>query len=268
MADISVTLGNKREKGVGKPAGTIVDILGVPIHDITMEELLRDVESLAASGSPHQIVTVNPEFVMISRERKDFRTVLEEATISIPDGMGIIWASRILRRPLRERVTGVEAVQRMAALAANRGLRVFLLGAAPGVAEIVAMKLKDAFPGLEVAGTHAGSPDPREDDEICRKIEAVRPHLLFVAYGPPRQDLWIYRNQPRLRVPVAMGVGGTFDFIAGIALRAPLWMQNGGLEWLHRLIKQPSRWRRMLTLPRFAGRVVLETIPGFLKVHS
>jgi len=238
----------------------VVKILGVPIHDVTMEELLRNVESLVASGAPHQIVTVNPEFVMISRERKDFRTVLEEAALSIPDGMGIIWASRILSRPLRERVTGVEAVHRMAGLAATRGFRIFLLGAAPGVAETVAVKLRDAYPGLNVAGTYAGSPDPREDDEICRKIESVKPHMLFVAYGPPKQDLWIYRNQPRLRVPVAMGVGGTFDFIAGVARRAPVWMQNGGLEWLHRLIKQPSRWRRMLTLPRFAGRIIFEKI--------
>jgi N-acetylglucosaminyldiphosphoundecaprenol N-acetyl-beta-D-mannosaminyltransferase len=128
------------------------------------------------------------------------------------------------------------------------------------VAEKTAAILSAENPGLIIAGTYAGSPSIREEDEICSRIEAAHPHILLVAYGPPRQDLWISRTMPRLRVPVAIGVGGSFDFVAGVAVRAPRWMRSAGLEWLHRLIREPWRWRRMLTLPRFAVAVIKAAI--------
>ncbi|MCK4450446.1 MAG: WecB/TagA/CpsF family glycosyltransferase, partial [Anaerolineae bacterium] len=150
--------------------------------------------------------------------------------------------------------------QRVAALAAQKGYSLFLLGAAPGVAVATAARLCQTYPGLRIAGTHAGSPALEEEDEIVRLIQRAKPDILFVAYGAPQQDKWIARNLERLGVPVAMGVGGAFDFISGRAKRAPRWLQRVGLEWLHRLLHEPWRWRRMLALPRFVWLVVRERL--------
>lgn len=161
---------------------------------------------------------------------------------------------------MKERVAGVDTVRLLAGVAQHHGLSIFLLGGAPGVADRVAQKLQTEHLGLKIAGTWAGSPRPSEEDSICSRIEAAKPDILLVAYGPPKQDLWIAQTMPRLKIPVAMGVGGTFDFIAGVATRAPIWMQRSGLEWLHRLVHEPRRWRRMMTLPRFATAIIGERI--------
>ncbi|MBN1402155.1 MAG: WecB/TagA/CpsF family glycosyltransferase [Anaerolineae bacterium] len=233
-----------------------VEILGIRVDKVTTHQTLDLVDGYVRSGVPHQIVTLNPEFVMRAQSDPVFRQVLRDADLALPDGQGLLWAARFLGRPLLERVTGSDTVPLMARLSAQRGYRLFLLGAAPGIAERAAAFLIAEYPGLQVAGTFAGSPDPAEEDEIVARVQAARPDFLFVAYGAPRQDLWIHRNLGRLGVPVCMGVGGTLDFIAGVVPRAPLWMREHGLEWLYRLIIQPSRWRRMLALPHFVVRVV------------
>ncbi|NLG49154.1 MAG: WecB/TagA/CpsF family glycosyltransferase [Chloroflexi bacterium] len=233
-----------------------VNILGVRVDNVTTAETLALIERFIAKGQPHQIATVNPEFVMRAQQDGAFHVVLEECDLSLPDGAGLLWAARLLGHPLRERVTGSDTVPLIARLSAARGYRLYLLGAAPGVAEQAAAVLQRDYPGLQIVGTYAGSPDPTEEDEIVARIVAASPDVLFVAYGAPRQDVWIHRNLARLGVPVCMGVGGTFDFIAGVAVRAPLWMRRAGLEWLHRLWREPWRWRRMLALPRFAWRVL------------
>ncbi|HUI64930.1 MAG TPA: WecB/TagA/CpsF family glycosyltransferase [Bacteroidota bacterium] len=238
------------------------NILGVRIHNISLSETLSALEEMALSGRPHHVMTVNPEFIMIAQENQEFRDVLSRTALSLPDGIGVLLAARMFGSPLKERVAGVDTVTQFARIAARRNIRVFLLGAAPGVAEAVAHRLQTDNPGLQIAGTYAGSPDPKEEEEICRKIEAAHPHVLLVAYGPPRQDLWIARTAHRLKIPVAIGVGGTFDFIAGVVTRAPVWMQRAGLEWLFRLAQEPRRWRRMLTLPRFAVAVLHERYLG------
>jgi N-acetylglucosaminyldiphosphoundecaprenol N-acetyl-beta-D-mannosaminyltransferase len=180
----------------------------------------------------------------------------------VPDGIGLVWASRWLGRPLRQRVSGSDLVPRLAALAAARGWSIFLLGAAPGVAGVAAAKLRAANPTLRIAGTYAGSPSPDEEEAIVARIRAAAPQMLFVAYGAPAQDLWIARNLARLGVPVAIGVGGTLDFIAGTRRRAPAWVQRVGLEWLYRLWQEPRRWRRMLALPHAAWLVFWEGVGG------
>ena len=232
-------------------------ILGVRVDDVTYAEALDQVERAIADGGAHQIVTVNVEFIMEARRNPAFRRVLAEASLCVPDGIGVLWASRRQGRPLRQRVAGVDLVERIAARAAQQGWRVFFLGAAPGVAERAATVLSERYPGLKVAGCYAGSPQPQEEDEIVGWVRAARPDVLFVAYGAPRQDLWIARNQARSGVPVAVGVGGSFDFIAGLAIRAPGWMQRVGLEWLHRLLREPWRWRRQMAIPHFMLLVLL-----------
>jgi N-acetylglucosaminyldiphosphoundecaprenol N-acetyl-beta-D-mannosaminyltransferase len=235
-----------------------VRLLGVPVHLVTPEETMRRLEEFVEDGRPHHVVTVNPEFIMAAQKNAEFYRVLNAAHLALPDGIGVVWACRLMGYPLTERVTGVDTVQAVARLAARRRWRLFLLGAAPGIAEQAAAVLQRANPGLQIAGTYAGSPAPAEEDHIVEMVRAAAPHFLFVAYGAPQQDLWIARNLARLGVPVAMGVGGTFDFLAGKARRAPAWMQRAGLEWLYRLMQEPRRWRRMLALPRFALCVLWE----------
>jgi N-acetylglucosaminyldiphosphoundecaprenol N-acetyl-beta-D-mannosaminyltransferase len=242
-------------EGQAVPRGA-VRILGVRVDDVTTAETLALLERYIASRRPHQVVTVNPEFVMAARRDPAFARVLEAADLALPDGQGLLWAARVQGRPLRERVCGSDIVPAAAALAASQGYRVFLLGAAPGVAERAAEVLTRAHEGLRVVGTFAGSPRAEEEDTIVAMVRAASPDILFVAYGAPRQDLWIHRNLERLEVPVAMGVGGSLDFVAGVAVRAPAWARRWGLEWLHRLVHEPWRWRRMLVLPRYAGLVL------------
>jgi N-acetylglucosaminyldiphosphoundecaprenol N-acetyl-beta-D-mannosaminyltransferase len=231
-------------------------ILGVRVDDVTDQEALAHVQRYIDQGGAHQIATVNVEFIMAARQDAAFRQVLAGASLCVPDGIGVVWAAQRQGRPLRQRVAGVDLVQKIAARAAERGWRIYFLGAAPGVAEAASHVLAMRYPGLKVAGCYAGSPRPEEEDEIVGWVQAAQPDVLFVAYGAPRQDLWIARNQARIGVPVAMGVGGSFDFIAGVARRAPRWMQRFGLEWLHRLIKQPWRLRRQLVIPHFMLRVL------------
>jgi len=233
-----------------------VYILGVRVNNITTDETLEAINKMVADGGPHQIVTVNPEFVMQAQHNPAFRVVLGEATLALPDGAGLLWAAHLGGHPLHERVTGSDTLPLIAHMSAQRGYRIYLLGAAPGVAEKAAALLTAKNPGLEIAGTFAGSPDPSFDDEIVSRIVATSPDMLFVAYGAPRQDFWIHRNLERLQVPVCMGIGGALDFITGVTQRAPGWMRNAGLEWLHRLYKEPWRWRRMLALPLFVIRVL------------
>jgi len=167
--------------------------------------------------------------------------------------------------PLPERVTGSDGLPKIAERAAEKGWKLYFLGAAPGVVEKAAHILRERYPELLVVGTHSGSPAPEEEDDIVARVNASSADLLFVAYGAPEQDKWIARNLPRLNVTMAMGVGGAFDFIAGVVPRAPLWMQSMGLEWLFRLYLQPRRIGRMMRLPRFVLAVLFREILGIVK---
>ena len=239
------------------PNPATIPLLGIPVHAVTMAETLALIEGYMAEPRLHQIATVNPEFVMAAQSDAEFRAVLERADLCLPDGVGLLYAARRTGRRLPERVPGSELVYRLAERAAARGWPLFLLGAAPGVADEAAGVLRGLYPGLCVAGAYAGSPDPAENEVIVQRVNDSGAMLLFVAYGAPKQDKWIARNRDALpAVRLAIGVGGSLDFITGRAVRAPLWMQRLGLEWLHRLIREPWRWRRMMALPRFALRVL------------
>lgn len=234
-----------------------IGILGVAIDDLTEDEVLAYADSLIAAGGPHHIVTVNPEFVIEAEANPAFRAVLAHADIATADGFGLLLAARYLGTPLRGRVTGVELTRRLAELCAIKGYRMFLLGAAPGIAAEAAARLQSRFPGLMIAGTYAGSPQLRHEPFLRQLIIAARPHVLLVAYGHPQQDLWIARNQPELQVPLAIGVGGAFDYLSGRVPRAPTLIRRIGMEWAYRLMRQPQRWQRIMNaVPRFIWRVI------------
>jgi N-acetylglucosaminyldiphosphoundecaprenol N-acetyl-beta-D-mannosaminyltransferase len=242
---------------------SVADILGVPIHRVDESQALECMVRFIDSGTPHQVCTVNPEFIMRSRNDPEFLSVLRRADLCLADGVGVLWAGRLLRRPFPARVTGVDTtVRRLAAVAAAHGYRVYLLGAAPGVAERTAAILQAECPGLIVAGTFSGSPSPTDEGAIVERVRAARPHILWVAYGAPAQDKWVARNLARCDVPLGIGVGGAFDFISGVSRRAPARIQRLGLEWLHRLVCEPWRWRRMTALPQFALYVIWSRITG------
>ena len=232
-------------------------ILGVPVDAITYNDWMNQIDNwIKADIGARHVCTVNPEFIIVARRDPIFFNILNRAAICVPDGVGLLWASRRLGAPLPERVTGSDGVPLIARHAAEKGWKIFFLGAAAGIAERAAGILKAQNPQLIVSGTYGGSPAEREEDEIVKLINASGADILLVAFGAPQQDKWIARNLPRLEVSMAMGVGGSFDFIAGVVPRAPQWMRERGLEWLYRLLRQPWRLRRMLRLPRFVIAVL------------
>lgn len=194
---------------------------------------------------------------MAAQDDPAFMAILNQADLCIPDGVGALWAARWLGTPLKERVAGSDLIWLLAGRAAREGWRLFLLGGWNDVAARTAEILTRRYPGLQVVGTYAGSPREEENAAIVARVNASRADVLLVAYGAPAQDKWIARNREALAtVRAAMGVGGSFDFVVGEAKRAPGWMQRLGLEWLHRLLREPWRWRRQLALPRFVLAVI------------
>jgi N-acetylglucosaminyldiphosphoundecaprenol N-acetyl-beta-D-mannosaminyltransferase len=238
---------------------TAIRLLGIPVHHLTTAAALNQVAGFMAERRLHQLATVNPEFIMTAQRDSEFRRILNQADLCLADGVGLLLASRWRGQPLPERIAGSEFVYHLAQLAAGQGWRLFLLGAAPGVAEEAAAILQAHYPGLIIAGVYAGAPGPAENDAIVRRINESRADILLVAYGAPQQDKWIGRNRDSFTtVRVALGVGGSLDFVTGRAVRAPRWLRKLGLEWLHRLYHEPWRWRRMLALPRFALAILAE----------
>jgi len=222
------------------------EILGVKIHAVTNAQTLALIEQFIAGGQPRQICTVNPEFVLTAQTDAEFRQIINGAALALPDGIGLLKAARFLGgTPLPERVAGSDLVVKLAELSHRNGYRLYFLGAQPGVAELAVENLRRRFPRMQVAGVFAGSPAPAENETLVQRIWPTHPDILLVAYGAPNQDKWLARNLARLQIPVGMGVGGSFDFLAGVTPRAPVWLQKIHLEWLHRLITQPWRWRRI-----------------------
>lgn len=217
---------------------------------------LDRIEELLAGGGHHLVATVNPEFIMLARRDPEFHRVLDGAALCLPDGWGVTWAAARQGKSLPDRVTGVDLIPALAERSARLGWRLFLLGAAPGVAETVADLLRARHPTLVIAGCHAGMAGPEGDDESLRLIGAARPDIVLVAYGAPRQEFWVARNLARLEAGVGIGVGGAFDYLSGRVPRAPAWMRRAGIEWLYRLLRQPWRARRMAVLPLFAFEVL------------
>jgi exopolysaccharide biosynthesis WecB/TagA/CpsF family protein len=252
-------------QGLGVGGRGSADILGVRVDAVTFEGTLNLLEAFIAEGGAHQVVTVNPEFIVAAQTDLLFRRIINRAALVFADGTGVVRAAKWLKQPpLPERVAGVDVVEALARLSAQKGYRLYFLGAQPGVAEQTVAILQKRYPGMVIAGCYAGSPRAADEDEIVARLQAARPDMVLVAYGAPRQDKWIARNMYRLPAPVLIGVGGAFDFISGATRRAPPWVQRMGLEWLHRFFHQPWRWRRMWNaVPRFLWLVFLARWRGY-----
>lgn len=229
-----------------------VSILGVPLASTTFQEAQEYILSLLREPISHFIATPNPEMLIEAQKNPAFLEILQKSALNLPDGAGLLWASRRINEPLPERITGTDMFE---ALCMHPQIPpVFLLGAAPGIAESAARVLVERNPHLRIAGTFSGSADPFEEQSIISRINASGAQILFVAFGAPKQELWLARNLSKMpSIRVGMGIGGAFDFLAGKQKRAPQWMRSAALEWLYRLIREPRRigriWNAVVVFP-------------------
>lgn len=241
-----------------------IEILGVPVDLAGPGAVERRVASWLDDPSRglRHIVTVNPEYLMAARRSRKFAHVLRAADLALADGVGLLAAARLLRRPVPPRITGNDLVEMVAGLE-HPNKRIYLLGARPGVAHEAAAVLRERYPAAGIVGAYPGDPSPEGWPPIESRLRDSRPTVLFVAFGHPKQDLWIATYRERLAehgILVASGIGGVYDYLSGRVPRAPAPMRRLGLEWLYRLIRQPWRWRRQLALPRFVLLVLAEAI--------
>jgi len=237
-----------------------IDILGVGFDPVDLDGAVARIVAMAAEPAPHLVVTANVELVMRARRAPDLQALLRRAGLVVADGVGVVWGSRQIGRPLPGRVPGIDLASRLCAEAARRGWRVFLLGGSPGVAADAATRLRALHPGISVAGATHGFFLPGDEAGVIRTIREAAPTVLMVGLGSPRQERWLDRHLAALAVPVAVGIGGTLDVWTGRAPRAPRIMQTLGLEWCYRLVRQPSRFGRQLAIPKFMAAIYLHRI--------
>lgn len=226
------------------------EILGVHLDNLSMQEVVEKIKHMLATHDKHFVVTPNPEFLVLAAKDKPFKDILNYADIAVADGIGLIYAAKLFKKQL-QRVTGVDLMWYVCQLAEQERKSVYFLGARDTVAQQAATVTRQEFPQLSIAGAqsggivdHTGMCD--DDLQMIEHINQVKPDILFVAFGHGKQEKWIFKHLDKLRgVKVAIGVGGSFDFIAETIPRAPELMQRLGLEWLYRLIQEPKRWRRI-----------------------
>lgn len=233
-----------------------VKIFGIRVDKVTLKEATVLVEEFLAGNGLSTIYTPNTEIVMEAKDNEKLKALINKGSLVIPDGIGLIHATKIKKKPLPERVTGFDLSMNMIELANKHKLRLYLLGGKPGVSEKAAKNIVKKYPNIDIAGYHHGYFKKKEEKEIVKKINESSPHIIFVGLGFPKQELWIdsYKNQ--LSAKVAIGNGGTIDILAGKVKRAPKFYQNLGLEWLYRLIKEPQRIKRQLVIPKFMLKVL------------
>lgn len=220
---------------------TRIEMMGCTIDNLSMEDTLKKIDGFIKSGLPHQHVAVNVDKLVKASRDTELRHVINGCALISADGMPVVWASRLLGKGLRERVAGVDLFEALMRRAADRGWRVFLLGAEEEVVADVKSIYESKFGGLTICGYRNGYWTPNEEAGVVEQIKAARPDLLFVAISSPKKEQFLGKYQAELRIPFAMGVGGTFDVAAGKVRRAPLWMQKSGLEWFYRFLQEPRR---------------------------
>ena len=236
-----------------------IHFLGCKVDRVDFEQTVQRIKEYMKGVDSIQVVTLNPEMVMNARQDETLRELIGTAQIICPDGISIVWAAKKFKDPLKERITGVDLMDRLCLEASVYGWRVFLLGGAPHVAEKAAANLQVKYPGLVVAGTHDGYFSEEESAALVQQMKEAHTDMLFVGMGAPKQEFWIRRNMWLSGAKVSMGVGGSFDVFSGEKKRAPQWIIRMHLEWLYRLACEPSRLKRQLILPKFVGLVVKES---------
>jgi N-acetylglucosaminyldiphosphoundecaprenol N-acetyl-beta-D-mannosaminyltransferase len=227
-----------------------VAVMGLPLANVTADEAVERIEQLILSGGTHQVATANLDFWLNSLNDAHLHRIIAGCSLVLPDGMPLVWISRLLGNPLKERVSGADMVPRLAQLSAQKGYRIYLLGGRPGVGERAAKVLQDLHPGVNIVGHHSpplADLERMDHGDALDRIRAAKPDILLVAFGNPKQEKWIRMHARRSGVPVSMGIGGTLDMLVGDVRRAPMWMQRRGLEWLGRCAQEPGR-----LLPRYA----------------
>ena len=234
-----------------------VKILDVPVHPLTMGEAVSVLEESITSGEQAFVVTANAEIIMMCQEDAGYKKIVsQDAQLVLPDGAGAVWAGRHLGYKVPERVAGFDLYCQLLDKAAQKGYKAFFFGGSPGIAEVAKAKSEELYPGVQVVGCRNGYFKEEESQAIIDEINASGADMLFAALGAPKQEKWLVRYREQLKPKILMGIGGSFDVFAGKMERAPKWMQDASLEWLFRLYKQPSRFMRMMALPKFVLKVV------------
>lgn len=238
-----------------------IELLGVPVDLVNMQESINHVRGMLTAASTQMILAVNPEKVIAAQRNPELRRTLEEASLVIPDGIGVVLAARILSRGALQRVAGADLMPEICAVAAEQGKRVFFYGAKQDVVTRAAAIMQERFPSLQIVGTQHGYVPEDQMMDLADTINASGAEVLFVGLGSPRQELWMDKYREQLtNVRVCQGIGGTFDAICGNPPRAPLIFQKLHLEWFYRLISQPQRLLRQTALPRFVLQVFRQAI--------
>jgi N-acetylglucosaminyldiphosphoundecaprenol N-acetyl-beta-D-mannosaminyltransferase len=235
------------------------EILGCRIDRVGMQETLDMIDDLIATGGYAQHMAIHTEKLVILREDARLREIVDRCELVNADGLGVVWASRVLGDPLPERVTGIDLMQNLLGLAESRGYRVYILGAKEDVLDHAVARMRERHPGLQFAGWRNGYFSPAEEEEVCAAIRASRPQIVFVAMSSPRKEYFLAEWGPKLGAEFVMGVGGAVDVMAGLTRRAPVAWQRLGLEWLFRVLQEPRRMlpRYALNIPRFAWMVAV-----------
>lgn len=233
-----------------------VEILGVNVDSVTMREAVICVEDLISARRPSLVATANAEMLLRATHDAELKSILNAAELVVPDGAGTVWAAHHLGKPMPERVAGFDLVQELLSLAPTKSWRIFFFGAASTIADKAKLKAESLYKGIDIVGTRNGFFTAADEPEIIAQIKSAKPDILLAALGVPKQEKWLAAHKDELGVPVSIGVGGTFDVMAGVVRRAPLWMQRAKLEWLFRAMLQPSRAGRLIALPKFVFKVV------------
>lgn len=238
-----------------------VSILGVEFINTTMDEMVNKLLSHTANKEKAFVVTANPEIALYAYENKNYRELLTKADYVTADGIGVVKAAGLLGQPLPERVTGFDMFMKLLEAANEQSYSIYLYGAKDVVLEKTIANIKKNYPNAKVVGSHHGYID-WENNCVADEIQKLKPDFVFLALGFPRQEQWVAKNIDKFDSGVFMGVGGSFDVLAGVVNRAPVVWQKLNVEWLYRLIQQPTRWRRMLALPIFMGKVLKQKVKG------
>lgn len=232
------------------------EVLGVPVHLVTMASTLETIESFIRERTPRLVVTADASGIVLALKDRDWKALIARADLVTPDSSGVVWALRRKGYSVAGRVSGCDLAAELCRLGAEKGYRVYLLGASPGVAEKAAEELRTRYVGCQVVGSDDGYFTEAEEPGVVARIREANPDVLLVAMGMPKQEKWIDKHRLQLGVPVSIGVGGTLDVFAGVAKRAPRLVQRLNLEWLWRLAQNPRKIGKVMTLPTFALRIL------------